>query len=198
MQHEEILAFALFADEINGFKGEFRWLSNFWEIEPFKYGKSLEFKTVENFYMAMKVHQRHTTPVRANPNSYELVDVNTRKHISTMSPSQAKKFARSASLRPDWEDIKVSVMRYALNIKFNQPKMKELLLATRDIEIVELNNWGDTFWGVDPKYGGENMLGKLIMEKRDLLKSELKLEKLKKEENTVDNTSKKKSIKLKI
>lgn len=189
-----MLAFALFADEIKGFKDEFRWLSNFWEIEPFKYGKSLEFKTVENFYMAMKVHQRHTKPVRVNPNSYELVDVNTREHISKMPPNQAKKFARAVSLRPDWEDIKVSVMRYALNIKFNQPKMKELLLATRDIEIVELNNWGDKFWGVDAKYGGENMLGKLIMEKRDLLKNELKLEQLKIEENKVDNASKKNQL----
>ena len=44
----------------------------------------------------------------------------------------------------------------------------EMLLATDDMEIIEGNVWGDTFWGVcDGK--GENNLGKVLMEVRQHL-----------------------------
>lgn len=75
---------------------------------------------------------------------------------------------------PNWDSIKVSVMRDCLNQKFRQEPYKTLLIETGDVFIQEGNFWGDTFWGVDLKSKtGENHLGKLIMAIRDELKNEI-------------------------
>lgn len=166
--YDEMFAMAYIAKRINGFQNEFRWLSNFFDIEPFKYG-NLEFKNVETFYVAMKVSKNNTTRVRLDNTSFEMTEVNTREYISTLTSGRAKQFGSTLSLRHDWEEIKLDVMEYALRIKFNQPMMREILLATRDIEIVELNWWGDVYWGVNMSGEGENNLGKLIMRIRDEL-----------------------------
>lgn len=46
-------------------------------------------------------------------------------------------------------------------------------MLTGDAELIEGNNWGDTFWGVC-NGRGENMLGKLLMEIRDYLRAQTK------------------------
>jgi predicted NAD-dependent protein-ADP-ribosyltransferase YbiA (DUF1768 family) len=44
------------------------------------------------------------------------------------------------------------------------------LLETGDAELIEGNDWGDTFWGVCGGKGN-NFLGKLLMEVRKELRS---------------------------
>lgn len=127
--------------------GGYFFLSNFFP-SPFTVGGKL-FPTVEHFYQAMKTtdeKQRHWI-------------------ISSPTPRIAKRRGRKVTLRPDWESIKIDVMRFALRKKFELPHMMDRLRMV-DCTIVEDNTWGDKFWGVCDGEG-ENWLGKLLMELRD-------------------------------
>ncbi len=73
--------------------------------------------------------------------------------------------------RPDWDDVKVGIMRDILRAKANQHEyVRRKLLATGDRELVE-NSWRDDFWGWGPNRDGQNMLGKLWMEVRAELRA---------------------------
>ena len=77
---------------------------------------------------------------------------------------------RKLSLRSDWENVKVDVMRNALMAKFTtHTDLRDALLATGDEELVE-NAPTDYFWGCGKLGGGQNMLGKLLMETRQALR----------------------------
>lgn len=141
-------------DIINGFSGEFRWLSNMVIIEPFFYENTF-YHSVENFYQAMKT-----------------LDREERIKISQMEPKQSKNYCKphkkNIIIREDWDIIKEDVMEYALKIKFSQEKFKKLLLLTREVYIEETNNWNDIYWGVCIKTNtGSNRLGHLIMKIRN-------------------------------
>jgi predicted NAD-dependent protein-ADP-ribosyltransferase YbiA (DUF1768 family) len=69
-------------------------------------------------------------------------------------------------IRPDWDKIKLSVMRAILEAKFRRPDLMNRLIHTFPKEIVEDNNWHDTYWGVCEGVG-ENHLGELLMEVRE-------------------------------
>lgn len=78
-----------------------------------------------------------------------------------------------ADRRPDWDEIKVEVMREILRAKAMQHEyVRRKLLATGDRELVE-NSWRDDFWGWGPNRNGQNMLGKLWMEVRAELRAAL-------------------------
>lgn len=140
------------ASEVKGFQEDFRWLSNFFGMEPFLYD-DISFKNVECFYQAMKT-----------------LDKKERAYISTLEPGKAKRYVSPANkkfvIREDWDEIKLSVMEYGLRIKFNQQDFKDLLLASRDIYIEETNGWGDVFWGCNTSGDGLNNLGKIIQKIR--------------------------------
>ncbi len=73
--------------------------------------------------------------------------------------------------RPDWDDVKVGLMRDILWEKADQHEyVRRKLLATGDRELVE-NSWRDCFWGWGPNRDGQNMLGKLWMEVRAELRA---------------------------
>lgn len=87
---------------------------------------------------------------------------------------EAAKFGRNRELplRKDWEEIKDEVMRKAVLAKFSQnPDIKEILLQTGDEEIVEATT-DDYYWGCGSKGTGKNMLGKILMEVRELLRED--------------------------
>lgn len=68
--------------------------------------------------------------------------------------------------RPDWDQVRVGVMREIIRAKADQHKyVKRKLLATGERELVE-DSWRDDFWGWGPNRDGQNMLGKLWMELR--------------------------------
>lgn len=72
--------------------------------------------------------------------------------------------------RPDWDSVKVGIMRQILWAKVDQHEyVRRKLLETGDRELVE-NSWRDSFWGWGPNRDGDNVLGKLWMEIRSRLR----------------------------
>jgi ribA/ribD-fused uncharacterized protein len=93
--------------------------------------------------------------------------------ITARSAHDAFKMAQQMKSirRPDWDDVKVDIMRKLIRAKVDQHGyVRRKLLATGDRELVE-NSWRDDFWGWGPIRDGQNMLGKLWMEVRDELRS---------------------------
>lgn len=68
--------------------------------------------------------------------------------------------------RPDWEDVKIDIMRDILRAKAEQHEyVRRKLLETGDRELIE-DSWRDSFWGWGANRDGKNMLGTLWMEVR--------------------------------
>lgn len=77
---------------------------------------------------------------------------------------------RNRPLRADWEQVKDDIMKRAVLQKFQtHDDIREILLATSNEEIIEATT-NDYYWGCGTKGNGKNMLGKIIMEVRELLK----------------------------
>ena len=135
------------------FKGEFRFLSNFYPCKIIAWG--MEFPTAEHVYVASKTEH-----------------MSLRKEIAELStPGKAKRFGRRLIFREDWERRKVRVMRQILLRKFAHADLMKSLQSVEG-EIVEENVWHDNFWGACSCSGcsgkdQRNMLGKLLMEVRD-------------------------------
>jgi len=98
--------------------------------------------------------------------------------IQQYSPMTAKMRSKPyrKDTRPDWEKVRVEVMRWCLRVKLarNWEKFSALLLATGDRPIVEASG-RDEFWGAKPadeeSMVGVNILGRLLMELREELRS---------------------------
>lgn len=123
-------------------------LSNFYPSTI--YVDKKPFATVEHAYQAHKT---------LDESSIELI----RK---AKSPQDAKKLGRCVQLRPDWEEVKIPLMRSYLKQKFENPFLMHLLICTGTAQLVHNNSWNDRFWGVC-KGVGQNWLGRLLMEIRE-------------------------------
>ncbi|MFY2510190.1 GTP cyclohydrolase II [Vibrio pectenicida] len=76
----------------------------------------------------------------------------------------------SKNIRVDWEKIRLDVMRFIVEEKFNQnPILAFQLLETGDVDISE-HSHKDSFWGDGGNGQGENQLGKILMAVREKLK----------------------------
>ena len=92
---------------------------------------------------------------------------------SPMSAKMVSKPYRDEEGRADWEDIRVEVMAWCLNVKLAQHwgRFSELLLSTGDRPIVERSR-RDDFWGAkmppddSGTLVGRNVLGRLLEELR--------------------------------
>jgi hypothetical protein len=79
--------------------------------------------------------------------------------------------------RPDWDEVRVEIMRWCLRVKLAQhwEKFSALLLSTGHMPIVE-ESYRDPFWGARPTTPetlvGTNMLGQLLTELRDQLQGQ--------------------------
>lgn len=79
--------------------------------------------------------------------------------------------SRKKKLRRDWDAVRVSVMRSALQAKFEQhPELRALLLSTGERRLVE-HTENDDFWGDGGDGSGDNMLGRLLMDLRRQLQA---------------------------
>jgi ribA/ribD-fused uncharacterized protein len=152
---------------IKEFKGEHEIYSNFYP-SIIKAGW-ITYPTVEHYFQAMKTLP-HTT-IEIADHEGKPITINLRLWISLApTPLNAKQLGRRLELRPDWEDIKIPVMRWGLIEKFKHPELAKQLLATGNAVLEEGNLWHDKFWGIDLKTGiGDNHLGKLLMEVRNNL-----------------------------
>ena len=139
---------------IAGFRGDYRWLSNFERCDILY--KGIMYKSSEAAYQAQK-----TTNIKA------------RYIFSKLDARESKTLSRIIHIRPDWDDVKLEIMEDICRIKFNLPQFKPRLASTGNMEIIESNYWGDTFWGVCDGEG-ENHLGKIIMKIREEIKQDLK------------------------
>lgn len=90
------------------------------------------------------------------------------------TPMEAAKLGRNRKFpfRKDWEEVKDEIMRDALRAKFTQNKeLKQILIETGDSHLVE-HTANDSYWADGGDGSGKNMLGILLMELREELKSE--------------------------
>lgn len=134
---------------IDSFSGSYRFLSNFYPC-PIVYENDL-YPSLEHAFQAAKT-----------------TDSKEREWVrSARQPGEAKRRGRKVTKRSEWDDIRVNVMRELLLQKFNNPELRQRLLNTGEAQLIEGNNWGDVFWGVC-RGRGENWLGKLLMEVRDV------------------------------
>ena len=140
---------------VHCFRNEYRFLSNFWDA-PVTY-RGLTYPNAEAAFQAQKC-----------------VDEAERQQFTTLRSNEAKRLGRYVQLRPDWENVKLSIMEEIVRAKFTQNEaLKALLLSTGEMVLEEGNTWGDTFWGVDAKTReGRNHLGRILMRIRKELQDE--------------------------
>jgi ribA/ribD-fused uncharacterized protein len=111
------------------FRGDKAFLSNFFPSVIYYDGHA--YPTVEHAFVAAKT-----------------LDLSERQDVrACATPGQAKRLGRTLTLRPDWDDIKINIMRELVFQKFNYYwDLKAKLLKIVE-PIVELNEWHDNFWG---------------------------------------------------
>ena len=132
--------------ESNGF------LSNFYESAFILDGR--KWKTVEHYYQAQKF--------KGTPDEEKVLRCKT--------PAAAKRYASAQYhlWRLDWEDVKVDIMRKAVNAKFFQSDLLAKKLFATDQSLLIEDSRSDFFWGIGDGTG-KNMLGKILMETRQIL-----------------------------
>lgn len=142
---------------VTSFFGEYRFLSNFYPspVKGFEFDGTI-YPTVEHAFQAAKTEI--------------LEERETIRNSDT--PGKAKRLGRKVTLIPNWNEIKVHVMKVLVKEKFEgNLSLQAQLLATGDEALQEGNTWGDRFWGVDLNTGvGENCLGQILMQVRSDLK----------------------------
>ena len=132
---------------IDSFSGGNMWLSNFWLTDVVFEG--FVYPSTENAYQAAKS-----------------LDHDIRRKFLNISPSKSKRLGNAINIREDWEKVKINVMRKVTKQKFMTGSfLAEKLIQTGNKELIEGNNWNDTFWGVCNGVG-KNKLGILLMERR--------------------------------
>lgn len=138
------------------FRGDYLFLSNFYEGNEFTY-KDCKFTNTEAAFHSQKDPKRI-------------------KEFEMMRPSQSKKFGRRVRLREDWENVKDNIMYDVCYAKFTQdPELLQKLLDTGNVELVEGNNHRDRCWGMTydfklHRYIGDNILGLVLMKLRNDLR----------------------------
>jgi ribA/ribD-fused uncharacterized protein len=137
-------------ETIDSFSGQYAFLSNFYPCEVEFEGDI--YPSAEHAYQAAKT-----------------TDPDVRRMIRELSsPGKAKRTGKDIRIRPDWKNWRTYYMHQILVAKFNIPELREKLLSTGNSVLIEGNNWNDTYWGIC-NGRGENHLGRILMEIRNLL-----------------------------
>jgi len=142
---------------IISFRGDHRFLSNFWVCDVEHEGNT--YKSSEHAFQAAKC------TVRAEHDEI----------AAAKTPRKAKILGGKYCLRDDWEQIKAQIMWKIVQAKFEQNyTLRQKLLQTGDLVLVEGNKWHDNVFGVcycDNCNGhGLNLLGRTLMYVRDQLR----------------------------
>ncbi len=132
--------------------------SNFSPHGVFLQGK--HWQTVEHYYQAQKF-----------VGTAEAAIIPVIHAVKT--PEEAAALGRDCTrqVRPDWEQVKISVMREAVLQKFLTHKdIQAILLATGDTLLVE-NSPTDYYWGCGVDKTGQNHLGQVLMSVREQIRT---------------------------
>ena len=144
--------------EVFFYEQDFYVLSNFSAFSIVLHGR--RFATVEHAYHWFKFAGKENERMR-----------NCIEHSA--SAHEAYTLAQEWKDRkcPEWDSIKLDVMRGLLRAKVEQHEyVRRKLLQTGDRRLVE-NSWRDDYWGWGPDRDGANMLGQLWMELRHELRT---------------------------
>jgi ribA/ribD-fused uncharacterized protein len=151
-----------FFNKINKFDGIYSFLSNFYLIDILYEG--IRYPSVENAYQSAK--------------SY---DPDYRYRVSICTAGASKRLGKQIQVIDYWDVIKIGIMYYLLKQKFQNEKLREQILETKNLELIEGNNWHDNLWGdcqcdKCKNIKGKNILGILLMKVRDELNASINSE----------------------
>lgn len=134
---------------ITSFRGEYAFLSNMHSV-PVEW----DGRTYQNSEAAFQ--------------SAKTLESEERNAFCSLNGVSAKRQGKKVLLRRDWEDVKGGIMEEVVRAKFtHNPELAKKLVATGDAQLMEGNNWHDTYWGVDSRtLEGENHLGVILMKVR--------------------------------
>lgn len=132
---------------IRSFEGDNAFLSNFYpcliEFEGATY------PSVEHAYQASKFEDPALrAAIKAAPTA-----------------ASAKRLGKSRGMKKNHGVNRIQIMTDLIRKKFQESELRSRLLETMNHELIEGNNWGDTFWGVCSGVG-ENHLGKILIQVR--------------------------------
>lgn len=141
-------------NEIRGFFGKYRFLSNFYACPNGIWYEGLKYPTVEHAYQAAKV------------------DVEDREKFLNCTVKDVKRLGGSVTIGvEEWNVKKYYVMSQLVLQKFaTHDNLRESLLATGKAFLEEANHWRDVYWGVCDGVG-QNKLGVILMGVREILSS---------------------------
>lgn len=135
---------------IDSFTGDYSFLSNSWySPHPTRFNRQI---SNDHLFTAAATHDM----------VYKL------QIMFAKSAQQAIDLGKHATPRPDWDQVKLSIMAGLLSEKFDGSfALTSKLIDTGDAQLVAGNNQGDTFWGVEAETDvGLNWLGTLLMIER--------------------------------
>lgn len=134
-------------NKIDCFDGEYEFLSNFY-LTPILF-EGVIYNCVESAFQAAKT-----------------IKLDDRLQFQTMSAGKSKRAGRKLILRKDWESIKTEIMLQLVRYKFQSNiEIRQKLIDTNPLELIEGNYWHDYYWGVC-NGKGVNMLGQILMKVR--------------------------------
>lgn len=146
------------------FKGEFFFLSNFYESNLT--WRNEKWQTAEHAFQAAKAFHIKDSYIHDISGYMDKV-------MNAPTPAKAKHYGRSVNIDLDtWDGMKVQYMREIIHAKFatGQNNPVGQLLNTGAMLLVEGNDWGDVFWGRSRNESGKivglNTLGTILMEER--------------------------------
>lgn len=143
-----------------------------------KYGK---YGCFSNYYITnIEFNGEHYTSAEAAFQAQKCADDSLKSEFSSLTPAEAKRKGRHVLLRPDWEEVKYTIMVGILICKFGSKELRDILLSTGNEELIEnTTSWHDNIWGncECPRcrnVEGQNLLGKALMQVRNFYSKESK------------------------
>lgn len=132
-----------YKEAVTTFRGYYKELSNMYDGGYMVYYNEIGFRSVEAAFQAAKS-----------------LDEDIQRSLRDVTPVEAKAMGKKIKLRPDWEEVKYSIMETLIWQKIIKSKHIGKLINNK--VIIHENTWNDTFWGTCNGVG-ENKLGVIIM-----------------------------------
>jgi len=152
-------------------------LTNYWVLCTKITYEGKEYPTPEHLYQARKfiypgapaVNEKHAEAIR-------VASTSCKAKVLASAPTRKTRSAKGLAINPQWDEIKLQVMREVIELKFRaNPYCHWTLMSTHPFDLEERPP-SDSFWGVGADGSGKNHLGKLLVELREKLRKERKLD----------------------